>query len=369
MIGSPRSLFIVAAALQTDAGGVEGREMRATADWAEVLQLANAHFVGPAMFVSLRDAGQLGELPEAVCDYLAFLHACNAKRNEVLASEALEIVRALNNAGVHPLLLKGALTLFGGPYADPGVRMVGDLDILLPATGLSPTLEALTKLGHHLSTRFPEGHHAFGEFVRPGDPAAIDIHIELVDSAYVLPASEVWSRAFLIQRDGATMYVPAPADRLLHHLLHAQIHYLGNFYRGRFELRQLYEFASLGRALAAEIDWPAIVTRLRRHRLEVALHSYLLLANRLLRMPWPLTEPPYRAAVLHCWRCLMQPWIPGFAWLSVPWGNLRSAFAWHRMHALYGGEEFLGLRPLRHAWQYWRKRDPRGIVGRLFRMQ
>lgn len=369
MIGSPRSLLVVAATLRPGAGGDAGHALRAEANWSGVLQLANAHYVGPAMFAALRDADAIGDLPEPVRDYLAFLHACNAKRNAVLAGEAAEIIRAFNSLGINPILLKGGLTLFDGLYDDPGVRMIGDLDFLLPASGLMQSFEALDAMGYRLINRFPEGHHAFGEFARAGDPAAIDVHTELVDAAYVLPAAEIWSRAVALVSDGAAMCAPAPTDRILHHLLHAQIHYLGNFYRGRFELRQLYEFARLAKVLGAEIDWNFIATRLKRYRLEIPLQSYLLLGNRLLGMPWPLPEPPQRTAAIHCWRCLVQPWIPAFSWLSVPWGNLRSAFAWHRMSTLYGGQELIGLRPIRHAWQFWRKRDPRGIVGRLFRTQ
>ena len=68
----------------------------------------------------------------------------------------------------------------------------------------------------------------------------------------------------------------------MHNLLHAQIHHLGNFYRGELQLQQVYELVALARYFGPAVDWCFVQQRMRTHRLTTALESYLLAAHRLL---------------------------------------------------------------------------------------
>jgi hypothetical protein len=235
-----------------------------------------------------------------------------------------------------PVLLKGGLALFDGPYADPADRMMRDIDILVPAYGRDRSVAALGDLGYRLSRPYPEGHHAVGDFARPHDAGSVDLHTELVDMSYVLPAAEVRARATPKELDGVRFLAPSPTDRVLHNLLHAQVHFLGNFYRGELQLQQIHELAALTRHFGPAIDWSLVERRLCEHRLATPLESYLLAARRLFGLAWPLSKPPAARALLHYRRCDLQLRIPWLSWLGVPWGNVRGAFAWHRMHALYG---------------------------------
>lgn len=370
MNGSWNALRIVTEALRPGAGGPGAavRRRRQT-DWATPLALANAHFVTPSLYANLRRAGALGDLPDDVRDYLALLYQSNKDRNAALRRQALELVGALCESGVQPLLLKGALTLFLDHYADRAARMIGDLDVLVPARAASTVFRVLRDLGYGVGTFHPVGHHAYADFTRPNDPAAIDLHFELVDTKYVLPAEEVWDRANTVRVGDLEFFVPSPADFVLHNLLHAQIHYLGNYYRGVVELRQLYEFAAFARRYGESIDWEFIARRMARHRLDTPLYSYALAARRLFEQPWPLPAPPGVKATLHYGRCIAQFHLQPLAWLGIPWGNLRAAFAWHRMNALYDSDRPSPLPPVRHALNYLRKKNASAIVGRLFRVR
>ena len=114
------------------------RRRRATArsrppDWAPVLEIANHHLLTPALWSALGKSGHAAALPADAGDYLATLHRLNGDRNRALGRQAIELIGALNAQGITPALLKGGLALFDGPYANPAVRMMRDLDILVPA--------------------------------------------------------------------------------------------------------------------------------------------------------------------------------------------------------------------------------------------
>src|SRR5690348_5302576 len=116
------------------------------------------------------------------------------------------------------------------------------------------------------------------------------------------------------------------------------------------------------------IDWESIERRFRRHRLLTALESYALAASALFAVPWPLSRPASAMARFHLQRCLSQLRFPALMRAAVPWGNLRSAFAWHRMNALHGDVSRLEIvRQVHHAIQFVGKSDAKRIFARLLK--
>ena len=57
------------------------------------------------------------------------------------------MVSTLNAVGIEPVLLKGAAHLADGIYPDPGVRIVGDVDLLVPAGSAPDALPSLLRSG------------------------------------------------------------------------------------------------------------------------------------------------------------------------------------------------------------------------------
>lgn len=339
------------------------------ADWLDVIALANMHLLAPTLYEQMVAKGHDRDLPDDAADYLALLLDLNERRNAALRRQAVELIRALNALGIQPVLLKGAVTLFdvGDPLQRS--RMMRDLDVLVPPHTLDAAVAVLRDLGYRVHERYARGHHAYGEFVRSGTAGTVDLHTELVDPKYVLPASELRHRARPLATESVDAFLPAPTDRMLHHLVHAQVHHLARFYRGELMLNQVFEFALQGQRLRREIDWPFIARRMAEHRLTVALQSYLLAAERLFGMTWPLAAEPTAGASLHASRCLWQLRHPRVSRMLAPLGNLRSGFAWHRMNALYGGAGTMTARRLQHAVLFLRKKSVRQMLDRVFRYE
>lgn len=355
-------------ALKTLARLLQHAPAEAPSDWLLLLETANDQLLTPALWNALNESGHAALLPDDLRDYLAALHRLNGERNTALRKQAVQLIGALNREGIVPALLKGGLALFDGPYADPAARMMRDLDVLVPATSRATAINVMERLGYRLVQQYAAGHHAFGDFARAGDPGCIDLHTELVDPAHVLQASEVWTRATLKEFDGARCFSPCATDRVMHNLVHAQIHFLGNFYRGELQLQQAHELVALARHFGGAIDWPFIEKRMQAHRLTTALQSYLLTAHHLLGLAWPLASRPTLAARLHYRRCELLFAVHGLRWTGVLWGNLRGAFAWHRMRALHGSKGGPLRWRCRHLLQYLRKRKLGDSVARLLRV-
>jgi hypothetical protein len=344
-------------------------EPRGITDWIPVLALANEFLLAPSLWSVLRTSGYASAVPPEVGHYLQTLHALNGERNAVIRNQILELVAALNAADIVPTLLKGALTLIDGPYGDPAARMMRDIDLLVPAASRRDSIAVLERLGYRLARGYGETHHAYGDFAREGDPAAVDLHTELVDPHYILSASEVRDRGMLWKADGRQLIVPCATDRVLHNFLHAQIHHLGHYYRGELQVGQLYEFAALAAHFGPAIDWRFIEQRLETHRLARPLRDYAFAARRLFGLPWPLSRPPTFGSALYYLRCQLQAGSTAAQQIGVIWGNLRGPLAWHRMRALYGADgSALGWR-YRHIMQYLQREGPRASVSKLRRAE
>lgn len=362
-----RAVRVIADGLRPHAGGAAGRMRRlAVRDWAVPIAVANEHLVGPAYYAALRTASVLDELPEDVRAYLALLHGANLGRNAALRAQMAELLQALASAGIEPMVLKGARVLAVGLYDDPGVRMFRDLDVAVRRERIPDAQSILASLGYTVATVYPPELNAVAEYTRPGDPGAVDLHREIVDVPHLLSAAETWDRSVMVSIDNVRCRVPSPTDAMLHHLVHAQIHFRGAFYWGAVELRQLHEFVALARHGGAAIDWGFIRTRLAQYGLRPALESYALAAAHWLEAAWPLPWQPSPVARFHAWRCSVQLRWPRLQALLAPWANLRAAFASHRMGARYPRIRSATLRRIRHLAQYLRKTTATGLARRFF---
>jgi hypothetical protein len=168
----------------------------------------------------------------------------------------------------------------------------------------------------------------------------------------------------------AQALVPCPTDRVLHNILHAEIHGVGGFYVGRLPLRDLHELATASATFGGAIDWSFMRERASEHSMSPVLQSYMLAAHRLFGCPWPFDCRSSVRAEIHYRRRLAQFRIPWLENLAVPWGNVRGAFARHRMRALYGesGCGFVLAWRLAHGFRFLSRHGLGLAASRLFRV-
>jgi hypothetical protein len=117
-------------------------------DWGTVLMISDAEFLTPALWVAMKTRHLVDTAPAQVVDYLWKTHLLNTLRNQRIRAQALEVGRRLNAIGVQPLLLKGGVSLFTGTFEDAGIRVMRDLDILVPAKAAHDCWKNLVASGY-----------------------------------------------------------------------------------------------------------------------------------------------------------------------------------------------------------------------------
>jgi hypothetical protein len=116
--------------------------------WPELLYMANLQLCTPLWYVQLKRDGLLALLPEELQEYLAALHQANVERNAELRAGLEELLQLLASVGIDALLLKGAATFCDDLYADPGARIMGDLDILVERARAEEARDLLLGIGY-----------------------------------------------------------------------------------------------------------------------------------------------------------------------------------------------------------------------------
>ncbi len=83
-----------------------------TTDWKGLVDLANRHFLTPALWWALEEKGLAGRLPGDLREFLRRAHSLNLARNEGIRAQAGEIATTLDRSGIVPIVLKGGVHLF-----------------------------------------------------------------------------------------------------------------------------------------------------------------------------------------------------------------------------------------------------------------
>ena len=322
--------------------------------WQDLVWLASAHQVTTALGPVLRDKGLADLLPADVAGYFNGMATLNRQRNARVRDEAAELAGLLNGAGVAPVFLKGGANLLDGLYADPAIRVMVDLDVLVPAGDAERCYDLLRGQGFEVlqDEVDPRGHQhpALG---RPGAAVSVEVHRDVLPYPYgdVLPGGQVLDAAIAIDLDGARAAIPAPRHRVVHNIAHAQLADHGYLY-GLLELRRLFDFVLLRRAFDDGLDWREIAGRFAGQGTATALGYHLEAAHRLLGAPSPAALRPNAAARMLCSRAeklIVQPRRRDRAIrLLRPWLLLKRALrdrdlrrrlarnladpAWHRRH-------------------------------------
>lgn len=236
--------------------------------WERIVQVANEHFVTPALWSETKANGLADALPEDLATYLVEIHRLNTERNRGIARQVREAVRILNTAGIEPLLLKGVAHLFCPAFPDDGARIMADIDLLVPEEAVREAVSALEQVGYCAEPGRVEdlqNHHHYAPLLRIGEPASIELHghVLIERCQHLLPNELAWSNSEPVPDEELRMRVMTPTYRVLHGLVHAQITDLGHL-RGSVQLRPLHDMAAMATKFEPNVEWPEIRYRMER---------------------------------------------------------------------------------------------------------
>jgi hypothetical protein len=230
-------------------------------DWPLLVRLANEQNVPTTLGFSLLSAATM---PEPAREYFDALLSLNAARNAIIEDSVRSFLDAMESRRDGVILLKGVSNLLEGLYPHPGMRIIGDIDILVHPSLLDETVLTLNDLGY---TRHdaedgwwvPRPSHHLPPLIHRRTGVGIELHHELslTRMGSLLATSRMFARAIERSWCGREFQVLAGTDRILHQIVHAQIHHEHHALGGT-ELRHLFDLALLAGRYPAEIDWDEV---------------------------------------------------------------------------------------------------------------
>ena len=266
------------------------------------------------------DAGLAAQLPAAPAAHLAAAHRHAAAQADEARHEVAQVWQALRGLHVPVVLLKGAAYLMAGLPPASG-RTFTDIDILVPKAALVEAESALLFHGWLTTHHDPYDQRYYREWMHELPPmlhrqrgTVLDMHHGILpETARLRPSAEKLIAAARPLADEPLLQVLAPADMVLH----SMVHLLHNEEMGR-GLRDLSDLDLLLRHFAATPGfWEGLVVRADELGLQRVLYYGLTEGHALLHTPVPVPvlqavarhapPPPLRGAMHVLWRRALGP--------------------------------------------------------------
>jgi hypothetical protein len=248
-------------------------------DWVRLVGLANRTLTTPGLReFALRFEGRI---PEDLSQCISEIHRRNLERNDRLTAQLAEAVAAMNDAGIVPVLLKGAATLATNGRLHCGSKLMSDLDIMVEPTQVIASVKALQGTGYRVVLETPPNATRWhADLMRRGDVGAIDLQGQLPGPAFFYPGEREFRKHCCPVAIGeGTALVPCATYQALILIIHDEFQDSG-YWVGNIDLRHLLDLRHLVRT--GGIDWQMLSSlassRLARNALEtqmVALFSML----------------------------------------------------------------------------------------------
>lgn len=217
--------------------------------WEKIVQISSGHYVFPALFIQLKQAGLLNELPPELVEYMEEFTNLNRIRNIQIMEEAAEITNLLNQHGISPIFLKGTAHLFDGLYLDVAERIISDMDFLVPEDKMVEAAEILIKNGYKPSMNYNPKNSVvtkhFPRLINANKIAAVEIHRQIMNFPF---NKSIDLNNILEEKQKLNLpnnaFVLSDKYQIIHNILNTQINDFGYIYSKIF-LRQSYDLLLL----------------------------------------------------------------------------------------------------------------------------
>jgi hypothetical protein len=190
----------------------------ADCDWRQLHDLARRHRLSPLLAAALPPGA-----PPAASGPLQTQSRQRRIRTMVMVADYAAIRQGFAQANIPLVPLKG-VALAHTVYPSPSMRYFDDLDMLIPPEQGPDALTVLAGLGYqpHPNAPAPEWHH-LPPYVHPRHGTMVELHLDLLrrtGPGWALPG--IWERLTTAELDGQPSPVLAPADALMHAILHGR---------------------------------------------------------------------------------------------------------------------------------------------------
>ena len=252
-------------------------------DWDLLANKAHAEGVAPLLYWMLSKSGKFSSLPHETRNFLRLLYASTWMQNQTNFKELEILAHRFHQADIPVVVLKGvcfALTI----YPDIGLRPMGDMDLLVPASRLAEAVEIAESLGY--ADTHPEAspglndllsHHACLQKSGP-QSFTLEIHHSLVADktfSYAVPVDWFWEQTESLNTSSKTRFenllMLTPTAQVLYAASHAMLQHGGQ----NTPLRWYYDLDQLIRFYGSRMDWDLLLSQAKTFEWGSALDAAL----------------------------------------------------------------------------------------------
>lgn len=268
-------------------------------EWPPLAEAAARESLAPLLHAALKALGRSDDPPPPICERLRNAFLITDTANWLAYQELGQVLDLFALEAVPVVLLKGC-ALAATLYPEPGLRPMGDLDVLIPQAQAAAAGALLKSRGFDEMAEMAEG---FGArylqekiYVRhTGRPAQVDAHWHLTSMPYYrtrIPIEWFWERTVEASITGHSARLFAPEAQLLHLSLHFALHHWSD------RLLWAFDLALLLAQHSGTLDWDEAVEAARRFGLAQAMQTSLAVVAEW----WGVAPPPAALARLKAAR-------------------------------------------------------------------
>tara|TARA_B100000579_G_scaffold409177_1_gene397963 strand:+ start:577 stop:1602 length:1026 start_codon:yes stop_codon:yes gene_type:complete len=211
--------------------------------WDKFVKIGSSHYVIPALYYKLKQRDYLKLLNDELASYMVEIHNQNFKRNLELVKEVNEISDLFKSNNIDHVFLKGAALVSSVYNKSLGIRMVGDIDILISDDQILKAKSLMEDYGYKfLDTPFQsfiKNEKHLNRMINNKKIFAVELHLRISDKIKFECNKFINSKIFL-----NNIFIPSATDLLYHTIINFQLNDLGSIKAG-FHLRTMFDVINI----------------------------------------------------------------------------------------------------------------------------
>ena len=210
--------------------------------WDSFVKIGSSHYVIPALYYKLKQRDFLKLINDELVFYMEEIYNQNLKRNINLVKEVNEISKFFKSNNIDHVFLKGA-ALVSSIYKDTlGIRMVGDIDILINNNQIHKAKSLMEDYGYKFIDRpflpFMDYMH-LDRMINNKKIFAVELHLTMSDKIKFDCYKVINSK-----KNINNIFIPNTNDLLYHMIINYQVNDYGSL-KARFHFRTLFDVVNI----------------------------------------------------------------------------------------------------------------------------
>ena len=212
--------------------------------WDKFVEIGSSHYVIPALYYKLKERNYLRILNDKLASYLKEIYTQNLHRNTQLVKEVNEISHQLKSNGIDHVFLKGA-ALISSIYKDSiGIRMVGDIDILIDEKQIFQSKNILKSLNYKtivspFKSFLKDDSNHIPRLVNKEKIFGVELHFRITDK------KNSYNNKFIdLKKISNEIFIPNKPNLLYHTIINFQKNDYGSF-KTAYHFRTLFDIMNL----------------------------------------------------------------------------------------------------------------------------